>query len=411
MPASGDDPRFTKLASDAAEAVRRLKTLESRLTRIEQAVQPDKIRPDKLAKELTDLRQQVKLLEIAQQKTASALQENAARQADQEARWREAAEKTASEQRTINVIDEVLSSGLPPQPPTFDELEDRTEFPPFDPGSLGVAEPPFTPEPEPQRPRFALLGGTARHEQDKEQWRKRNEAAEEERRQRETERLRKLLEKQKQHGQAKAEHQATKNARNTMVTEMKAAFASGAPEAVRWLVLETLKRSRYPAWYPPADRHYQLVCRPDHHDVFVELELPTLGIIPTAQSYHGLAGRTDLLVVPRPQDEVRQQYARLIAGISLRTIAEILTATENRAALVQAVTLNGRSRGIDPATGQEICPHLLSMRITRGDLNTLDLTHAEPLSCLAHLGARISAEPANLQAVEPLESFPAAATD
>jgi hypothetical protein len=406
MPVSGDDARIARMAADAAEAVRRLKSLEPRVNRIEQAVQPNKIRPDKLAEELEGLQQQLKLLQFAQQEMAAAAADAVRRQAEREACWQDAAEQTAAAQRASMVVDEVFSAGLPAWSPAFTDLEDNSTFEPFDPGPLGVPEPPVVPGVRPQKPRLGFLGGNAQHERDMEDWHRRHEAAEEARSQRESERLRQLREKEEQHGRAKAEHQARKSARNAEVARMRAELESGEPAAVRWLALEALRRSPYPDWYPFAARRYQVTCRPDRDDVFIELELPGAHVIPRVQSYYGLTGGAGPLAVPRPLDDVRQQYAALIAAIGLRTVNEVFAATQGHAALVRAVTLNGRVSGFDPATGKAEHRHLLSLRLSRADLDGLDLRYMVPLDCLGRLDARISADPMSLLPVEPLEPFP-----
>lgn len=415
MPSGGDRPgpdrRLDQLATDAAEAVRRLKSMETRITRIDQAVQSTKSLPEKFADELKALRQKLGQLESGQKELRAIEQAIALRYDALEAGRMEAAGKTASLQRAFGLIEEILSNGLPSRPPTFSELKDDSEPLAFDPGPLGVAEPPPTPAPQPQSPRLGFLGGSSRYERDMEEWRRRDEAEREQYRQRVALRLQRLHEKQRLHARDNAERQAKANARNAVVAEMETAFAACAPEAVVWFVLEALERPEYPDWYPCRSRQYKVAFRPDRHDVFIELELPPLGVIPTVLGYQYLTGNAELLALPRPQTEVSRQYNRLIAGIALRTMSEILAATAPHAAIVHKVMFNGRVQDFDPATGRAFRPHLLSVSTTRADLNGLELKHVQPDICLAHLGARITPDPVTLHAVEPLEPFPALAAE
>ena len=53
--------------------------------------------------------------------------------------------------------------------------------------------------------------------------------------------------------------------------------------------------------------------------------------------------------LPRPENEIKQRYARLIACVTLRTLHEIFSATSGEVA--EAVVFNGRVSTIDKAAG------------------------------------------------------------
>jgi hypothetical protein len=76
---------------------------------------------------------------------------------------------------------------------------------------------------------------------------------------------------------------------------------------------------------------------------------------------------------------------------------------------VRTVTVNGRATGPEAATGQHSRPHLISVSVTREALAGLFLTHLQPLSCLATLGARMSTDPLARAAFEPIADFPESA--
>ena len=141
----------------------------------------------------------------------------------------------------------------------------------------------------------------------------------------------------------------------------------------------------------------------------VELELPSAATIPVVRRYEydeQLAVRRE---VPRSQAEISAQYAGLIGCVALRTASEALAATAEHADTVRTVTVNGRATGPEAATGQHSRPHLISVSVTPEALAGLFLTHLQPLSCLATLGARMSTDPLARAAVEPIARFPESA--
>ena len=319
---------------------------------------------------------------------------------------RDAAVKTAAVQREIVIIDQILASGLPPRPPAFSELKRATQFPLFDPATMGAAEPVLALEPDPQQPRFGLFGGTSRYEREKAAVRDRNDAARADHSRRRARWLQDLDQARNQYDSDIAARTAAAEQHNAVVDEKSAGFAAGDPKAMSWFVRQALARSRYPDWYPRQDRQHKVICRPDRRDIFIELELPPTSVVPAVRGYQYLPGRAESLALPRPRIEVSQQYRRLIAAVALRTMSEALAATVPHTDMARAVTVNGRAEGIDAATGHASHPYLLSVSASREALNELELTQVHPEACLTSVGARVSPDPLALQPIEPLESFP-----
>lgn len=107
--------------------------------------------------------------------------------------------------------------------------------------------------------------------------------------------------------------------------------------------------------------------------------------------------------LPRPQNETRQRYKRLIACVALRTLHEIFTATSPE--VVEAVVFNGRLSTTDRATGKPARPHLLSVSAERAVFEDLVLAAVEPAACLTRLNALVSPNPYDMEAVEPFIAF------
>jgi restriction system protein len=184
------------------------------------------------------------------------------------------------------------------------------------------------------------------------------------------------------------------------VRARQAAFTAGDPEAVEWFVGRVLDASRYPRGFPHG---YQVAYRPENRDVVVEFELPPRQVVPDVRGYRFVKTRDVIEPLPRPQNEIRQRYKRLIACVALRTLHEIFTATPPE--VVEAVVFNGRLSTIDRATGKPARPHLLSVSAERPVFEDLVLAAVEPAACLTRLNALVSPNPYDLEAVEPFIAF------
>lgn len=160
------------------------------------------------------------------------------------------------------------------------------------------------------------------------------------------------------------------------------------------------RRVPLPRGFP---RRYQVAYRPENRDVVVEFELPPQEVVPVMRGYRYVKARDAIDPLPRPQNETRQRYKRLIACVALRTLHEIFTATPSE--VVEAVVFNGRLSTTDRATGKPARPHLLSVSAERAVFEDLVLAAVEPAACLTQLNALVSPNPYDLEAVEPFIAF------
>ena len=93
----------------------------------------------------------------------------------------------------------------------------------------------------------------------------------------------------------------------------------------------------------------------------------------------------------------------MIAAVALRISFEIFR-TEHLG-YVSAVVFNGFVNGIDPATGHDAKPCLISVPVTRERLSSIDLRRVEKIACLRSLSAKISPAPSEMVAIESLVGF------
>lgn len=69
------------------------------------------------------------------------------------------------------------------------------------------------------------------------------------------------------------------------------------------------------------------------------------------------------------------------------------------------ICFNGYIHTVDPATGQDIQPHLISVRTTREKFQQIDLRRIDKAVCLKNLGAQVSRRPEEAQPVKPIIEF------
>lgn len=307
--------------------------------------------------------------------------------------------KTAALDRQVKDLDEVLTSALRLRLVSFPSLMAPSVPSRFEPGALARGKPaPNWTDFAPTEPKglARLLGGNARYAREVTDAQGRFDAAMKAHKQAEADRQRLLAQAKVVHGQ----QLAADSRRIGDIRLRKLAFMAGDPEAVEWFVGRVLDSSRYPGGFP---REYQIAYRPENQDVVLEFELPPQKVVPDMRGYRYVKARDAVDPIPRPQNEIKQRYKRLIACVALRTLHEIFTATPSE--VVAAVVFNGRLSTIDRSTGKPARPHLISVSAERSVFEDLVLAAVEPAACLIRLNALVSPNPYDLEAVEPFIAF------
>ena len=331
-------------------------------------------------------------------------QEQRRKQAYLDAQIHKADAQTEAVGQQVKDLDEILTASLTVTPLSFQYLKEVLTFPDFDPGRLGIA----TPEPvwyryAPVEPHglSRLLGGAARFEREMAQAQAEFDGAMEQHQREERQRRRVLSMARAQHEREAADVRARVAEQNAAIDRRRAAFESGDTAAVEWFVARVLDRSVYPEGFP---RQYQVAYRPENRDLVVEFELPPQQVVPKVRGFRYVKARDVIEPVPRPDSEVKNRYASLIACVTLRTLNEIFAATPGE--VVEAVVFSGRVSTIDRATGKAVRPHLLSVSAERAAFIDLNLAEVEPKRCLTkRLNAIISDNPFDMEAIEPFIAF------
>ncbi|WP_433515150.1 restriction endonuclease [Nonomuraea sp. CA-143628] len=312
-------------------------------------------------------------------------------------------QKSAKVAKRIEELDQVLLVSLHLRPLAFDQMKVVAPAMQFDAGRLGVPEPPpdwaaYAPLPPSGLSKF--FSSQSRYDRRLQEARGRFDSAVAQQQKREKQRLRELSAARTAHDRQTAAVTSQVAADNAKLDRLREEFDDGQPEAVEWFTARVLERSTYPKGFP---RLYQVAYRPENHDLVVEFELPPQSVIPDVRAYKYVKVRDAIDPVPRPQTEVKQRYAKLLACVALRTLHEIFAATPGR--IVEAIVFNGRLHTTDQATGKKVRPHLLSVEAERAAFEELVLADVNPVACLKRLNALVSPNPYDLEAIEPFITF------
>ncbi len=190
------------------------------------------------------------------------------------------------------------------------------------------------------------------------------------------------------------------NARNSEVDLFEEDCSLGDADALVSYFSMVLERSEYPEGFP---QNFSVALQQDSQLLVVRYELPGPSIVPDVTEHRYVRTRDAIDTKPcRPADR-KAIYADIIAAVVLRTAHELFEA--DVWSHLQAVAINGMVRAVDPATGQDIEPCLVSVRTTRDVFLGIDLARVDKAVCLRNLGAQVSRSPDEVQPVKPIVEF------
>jgi len=188
--------------------------------------------------------------------------------------------------------------------------------------------------------------------------------------------------------------------RNEEVDELEKDYRGGDQTAVITYNSMVLERSEYPDGFP---QRFRLAYIPDPKELVIEYELPPPEVVPAVAEYRYIKARDVIEEKPRKAGEIKDVYQDAVASVTLRTIHEVFEADQQNH--LQVVVFNGYVQTVDPATGKDIRPCLISVRVTRDRFAEIDLGRIEKRSCLRNLGAQVSPGPLEMLPVKPIVEF------
>jgi restriction system protein len=187
---------------------------------------------------------------------------------------------------------------------------------------------------------------------------------------------------------------------NKEILEFNHLYRVGDPNTVSVYCNLVLEKSEYPENFP---KEYRLAYVPDSKELVIDYELPYLDVIPKIQEYRYIKTKDSIEEKPRKQSEIKVKYQDVVSSLCLRTIYEIFNADQNDH--INLISFNGFVQTVDPSTGRDIKPYLISVRTSKEKFQSINLRRVEKRACLRNLGAQISPQPDAMIPVKPVVEF------
>lgn len=187
---------------------------------------------------------------------------------------------------------------------------------------------------------------------------------------------------------------------NQEVDDLESSYKNSAPIAINAYCTMVLERSEYPDGFP---KEFRIAYVPESKELVVEYELPHKSAVPAICEYKYVKTRDAIEEKPRKASAIKEIYQDLVSAICLRTIHELFEADQRNH--LEVVVFNGFVNDIDPSTGKDIRPCLISIRTTKDKFQDINLAKIDKKACLRNLGAQVSPRPDELMAVKPIIEF------
>jgi len=343
-------------------------------------------------------------------------QQTEKRQLERQQRMREieekkrlAIERTEEAQATISNLERVLAYTL--------EIDDAIDWESLKhyadyqaPKPKKPADPTIPREPQKSDPKYVIKIGLLdrifssriaakkaqaeqRFNQDYQEWRET------------TEKINALLNAQMQEYEAalsawedeRAKYLKARDESNAAIDEKKSKYLNREPEAVLDYCDMVLSNSKYPDCFPQS---YDLDYNPESSLLIVDYQLPSIGALPTVREVKYVQSRDEFSTKQIPKTQLNRFYDNLLYQIVLRAIHELYKADKVDALL--SIVFNGYVYSIDPATGKEITPCVLSLQAGKDEFAQINLASVEPKACFKKLKGVGSSRLHSLAPVAPI---------
>lgn len=338
--------------------------------------------------------------------------ERAAATAEREAKARyiasrrdEADRRTADAEQWVAILDGLLVEGVRRSAKIdLQRFKRAVTRMAFDPGDLKIpAQRPEWSQFEPAAPGIlsTLFGGRERQQAAESRARRRFDDATTAWKQQERERERRLAQARAAFDTRVAEERAECAEHNRRIDAEIAALNERRRQSVERYGEQVLSRLLLPPQFP---RRAEVAYNPDAEQVVVQLQLPGTDIVPTTKSFRYVqSGQNEDTIVEarRPDAEVKRLYRDVIAQVTLLALRDLFDADEH----LREVAFNGHVDSINPATGRQEYPCLISLDVERATFEQLVLDRVSPADCLRYLRARVSENPYALKPIEPILVF------
>ena len=134
-----------------------------------------------------------------------------------------------------------------------------------------------------------------------------------------------------------------------------------------------------------------------------DLELPNLDAFPTIKEIRYVASRNEFKSVPVSESQRKKTYEEALYQLALAGLFKIFQSDEIDK--IDFVVLNGRVRAINKATGEDIRPYILSVRVGKDEFLSFNLARVDVRACFKKLKGISASALAELVPVQPVLSI------
>jgi restriction system protein len=197
--------------------------------------------------------------------------------------------------------------------------------------------------------------------------------------------------------QAKAEYLKARDENNAAIGANKLRYLAREPQAVLYYCDLVLSNSEYPDFFPQS---YELDYNPENQVLIVDYQLPSLDSIPTLREVTYIQSRDAFTEKHIPDSQLNRLYDNLLYQVALRTVYELYKADKING--LASIVFNGFVHCVDPATGKEITPCILSLQANKSEYEEINLANVEPKACFRKLKGISSSKLYSLTPVAPI---------
>lgn len=199
---------------------------------------------------------------------------------------------------------------------------------------------------------------------------------------------------------ARIAHERDLESYRAQLAELHGAWLEQDKSAMEDYLQRALVGMRLPAAFP---RELDVAYDQRTGGALVRLQLPDRHVIPAERAYTYVKSRDELRGLSRPATEVASLYRTVIAQVALLCLRDTLAADPR----LSSAAFNGHLHAVDPRTGNDINPCLISVAVERDRFAELSLHRVSPEACLRHLNALVSPHPYDLEPITPVLDFDA----
>jgi restriction system protein len=171
-----------------------------------------------------------------------------------------------------------------------------------------------------------------------------------------------------EHDGKKAAFEAKVKQREGEVKDFSEDYFRGDRDAVEAYITMVLERSEYPDDFP---QQFKVAYIPEAKEVVIDYELPGIGVIPIISEYKYVKSRDEIEEKQMKQSDIKALYQDIVSSVTLRTVHEITESDQGDHAAI--IVFNGHVSTVDPSTGKDVRPCLISLSANKTKLEEIDI--------------------------------------